>query len=70
MVSTSIYNLSLMPGGEDPVGGGIWVTDDGRGTFLLGALEETGAVQGVRGGYGNWIDGRAHEDTTWVSGRL
>ena len=59
-----------MPGGRDPVGGGVWATDDGRGTFLLGAAEGTGAVQGVRGGDGDWIDGRAHEDTTWASGRV
>ena len=26
-------------------------------------------MQGVRGGYGGWIYGRAHEDTRWVSGR-
>ena len=45
------------------------MTDDGRGTLLLGAAEGTGAVQGVRGGDGGWIDGRAHEDTTWASGR-
>ena len=45
------------------------MTDDGRGTFLLGAVEGTGAVQGFQGGYGGWIDGRAHEDTTWASGR-
>ena len=58
-----------MPGGRDPVGGGVWVTDDRRGTLLLGAAEGTGAVQGVRGGDGGWINGRAHEDTTWASGR-
>ena len=28
-----------------------------------------GAVQGVWGEYGGLIDGRAHDDTTWVSGR-
>ena len=28
-----------------------------------------GAVKGVWGGDGDWIDGRAHEDTKWASGR-
>ena len=58
-----------MPGGRYPVGGGVRATDDRRGTFLLGASEGTGAVQGVRGGDGDWINGRAHKDTTWASGR-
>ena len=58
-----------MTSGGDPVGGGVRATDDGRGTFLPGATEGTGEVQGVRGGDGGWIDGRAHEDTTWVSSR-
>ena len=58
-----------MPGGGDPVGGGVQATDDGRGTLLPGAAEGTGAVQGVRGGDGGCIDGRAHEYTKWVSGR-
>ena len=43
--------------------------DDGRGTFLPGAIESTGAVQGVQGGYGRLIDGRSHEETTWARGR-
>ena len=58
-----------MPGGGDPVRGGVRVTDDGRGTFLLGVAEGTGAVQGVRVGDGGWIYGRANEDTTWVIDR-
>ena len=58
-----------MPGGRDPVGGGVQATDDGRGTFLPGAAEGTGAVKGVQGGDGSWIDGRAHEDTKWASNR-
>ena len=28
-----------------------------------------GAVKGVRGEYGAWVDGGEHEDTTWVSGK-
>ena len=58
-----------MPGGGDPVGGGVRARDDGRGTFLPGASERTDAMQGLRGGYDGWIDGRAHEGTTWTSGR-
>ena len=41
-----------------------------RGTFLSVAAEETGAVQGVQGVDGGWIDGRAHEYTTWSRGRV
>ena len=58
-----------MPGGRYPVRGCVRATDDGRGTFLLGAAEGTGAVHGVQGGDGDWIDGSAHKDTTWESGR-
>ena len=58
-----------MPGGGDPFGGDVRATNDGRGTFLPGGVEGTGAVQGVRGRDGVWINGRAHEETTWVSGR-
>ena len=58
-----------MPGVGDPVGGGVRATDDGRGNFLPGSEEEMGAVQGVGGGDGCWIDVKAHEDTTWASGR-
>ena len=58
-----------MPGGGDPVGGGVRATDGGRGTLLPGAEGGTGAVRGLRGGDGGWIDGRAYDDTTWASGR-
>ena len=44
--------------------------DDRRGTFLPGAAEGGGAMQGVRGGDGGWINGRSHEDITWASGRV
>ena len=54
-----------MPGGGDPVGGGLWQNGDGRVTFLPGAIEGVCALQGVWVGYGGWIDGRAHEVTTW-----
>ena len=47
----------------------FWATDDVRGTFITGAAEGTGAVQGVWVGDGGWIDGRSHEETTWASGR-
>ena len=58
-----------MPGGGDPVGGGIRATDEGRGTHLPGAVEETGAVQGVWGGDDSGIIGRAQDDIAWSSGR-
>ena len=45
------------------------MTDDGIVTLLPGAVEGTGAVQGLRGGYGSWIDDRAHDNTAWASGR-
>ena len=58
-----------MPGGGDPVRGGVQAKGDGRGTLLPGAAEGTGAVQGVWGGDGGGIIGRAQDDTTWASGR-
>ena len=36
--------MTPMPGGGDPVVGGVRETDDGRGPFLPGATEGTGAV--------------------------
>ena len=58
-----------MPGGGDPVGGGVRETYDRRGTLLQGASEGTGAVQGVRGGDGRGIIGRSQDDAAWASGR-
>ena len=58
-----------MPGGGDPVGGGVRAMDDGRGTVLPGATEGTGPVQGVRGGDGGGIFVEAHDDKAWESGR-
>ena len=62
----SRHCLQPIPGGGEPVGGGIQVMYDRRGTFLTGVAEGRGTVQGVPGGDGRWIYGRAHEDTTWV----
>ena len=52
-----------MPGGEDPVGGGVRATYDVRGSLLSGATEGTGSVQGVWGGYGGRIFFGAQDDT-------
>ena len=52
-----------MPGGGYPVRGGVRTTDDRRGTLLLGAIEGTGIVQGLRGGDGSGIFGGAQDDT-------
>ena len=68
-VGLSWHGMLPIPGGGDPVRGSLRVTDYGRGNFLPGAAEETGAVQGVWGGDGGWIYGRTHEDTTWATGR-
>ena len=38
-----------MPGDREPVVGGVRVTDDRRGAFLLGATEGVGTVHGVWG---------------------
>ena len=51
-----------MPGGRDPVGGGVRAMGDGIGNHLPGAAEVTGAVQGVRGGHGGGIIGGAQDD--------
>ena len=53
-----------MLGGGEPVVGGVWATDDGRGNLLPGAAEGMGAVQGVRGGYGGRIFCGAKDDTS------
>ena len=58
-----------MPGGGDPVGGGVRATDDRSGNLLLGAAEGTGAVKEVQGGDVGWIIGRTLDDITWASGR-
>ena len=58
-----------MPGGRDPVVGGVRAADDGRGTLLPGAAEGTVAVQGVRGRYVRSIIVRAQYDTALASGR-
>ena len=58
-----------MPGGGDPVGGGVQATDEGIGTFLPGATEGTGPVQGVQGGDGGGVCGRTHDESAWASGR-
>ena len=54
--------LPPMPGGGDPVGGGVRAMDDGRGTLIPVAAEGTGAVQVVRGGDGGGIVGEAQYD--------
>ena len=58
-----------MPGGGEPVRGGVCMMDYGRGTLLPGLSEGAGSVQGVRGGDGGWIIGGANDSTTWESGR-
>ena len=58
-----------MPRDEDAVGGGVWETDDGRGTFVPGEAEGSDLVQGVWGGDGAWAAGGTHGNTAWeVSG--
>ena len=59
-----------MPVGSDPVGGGVQVTNDGRGTYLPGAAEGTGALQVVWGRDGGGIIGGSQDDTSWASGRV
>ena len=58
-----------MPGGGEPVRGGVRATDDGRGTHLPEAADGTDAVQRVWGGDGDGIIGGAQDDTAWASGR-
>ena len=54
-----------MPGGGDSVGGGVWETNDRRETFIPGATEGKGTLQGVRGRDGDWVAGESHVDATW-----
>ena len=65
----SWHGLPPMPGGGDPVGGGVRATDDRRGTLLSGAIEGTGTVQGVWGGDGGGVFDREKYDTAWGSSR-
>ena len=58
-----------MPGGGDPVRGGVWAADDGVGKHLLGATEGTGQVKVVRGGDGGRIFGGTQDDSEWARGR-
>ena len=58
-----------MPGGGYPVGGGILAMDDRGGTHLLGVIEGTVPVQGIRGRDGGRIFGGAQDDTVGASGR-
>ena len=55
----SRHVLLLMPGGRDPIRGGVQATNNGRGTLRPGATEGTGTVQGVMGGDGVGIFGGA-----------
>ena len=66
-----------MTGGRDPSGGGVRAMDNGRGTFLPGLAEGTGAVQGVckekmayglRAGHMKTQHGRAAEERwSWTT---
>ena len=62
-------HLPHMPGGRDPVKGGVQATDDRRGTYLPGSAEGTGAVQGVWVVDASGIISGAQDDTSWASGR-
>ena len=53
------HGLTPIPGGRDPVVGGVQATHDGRGNLLLGAAEGTGTVKGVQVGDGGGIIGGA-----------
>ena len=60
---------AAVPGGIDPVGDGLWATDDKRGTLLTGVTEGMGTVQGVQGVDFGWIIDGEHYDTTYDSDR-
>ena len=54
-----------MPVSGDSVEGGVQETDDGNRTFVLGEAEGLHSVQGLQGGDGARVVGRAHADIAW-----
>ena len=58
-----------MPGGRDPVGGGIWEKDDGVGPHIPGTSERKGLVRGLRERDGRGIIGITQGDAAWAVGR-
>ena len=55
-----------MTGGRDPVGGGIWETNEGGGTNIPGEAERTGTVRGMREVDVGGIVGVPQDDTAWA----
>ena len=49
-----------MPGGKDPVGGGVRDTYDGRGPLVPEVTEGKGSLKGVLGGDGACVAGGVH----------
>ena len=65
----SQHGMPSMPGGGDPVGGGIWEKDDGGGPHIPGTSERKGPVRGLREIYGGGIIGITQGDVAWAGGR-
>ena len=64
----SHHGLPSMPGGRDPVGGGIWEKDDGGGPNIPGTLERKRPVRVLREIGGGGIVGVTHVDAARVGG--
>ena len=58
-----------MPGGRDPVRGGIWEKDDREGLHIPGTSEMKGPVRGLRERDGSGIIGITQGDAVWAGGR-
>ena len=54
-----------MPGGGDAVRGGVQEKDNRSATFILGEVDGSNSVQGVRGGYVAWVAGVTHAYVAW-----
>ena len=58
-----------MTGGGDPVGGGIWETNEGGGTNIPGTSERKGPVRGLRERDVGGIIGVTQGYAAWAGGR-
>ena len=64
-----LNGLLSIPGGGDPVGGGIWEKDDGGGSHIPETSERKGPAQGLREIGGGGIIGITQGDVAWAGGR-
>ena len=57
--------MQTVPGGRQPIGGGIRTKDDGGGADVSGEKKGAGRVRGLREGDGGRVAGIPSDDTAW-----